>query len=229
MSRASNRETSLWGKVRYCLGGNAHQPRAASVKLYTSSGPKEMTVPEAGTLRRLFTTIVEMQPQRIETYDKRGRLLASLDMVDAAAKSDLTAQDDPSQLPVTPGSETTVHVTREERLLSHFANLLKQATTESQMMMRKAFDSLATIAQHHADRANALETRNASLQNALVKQTGTLLQSQLAVAQVQAQAKLDAAAASGGGEGDEADQAVLDLLRRAMGQGAGKPEGDGTQ
>ena len=201
-------------KVAYVLGGNRFAPRAAKVRLYTNDGQKDLKVPVEGPLKRTIETVLECAPARIEAYDKAGELLRSLD---------LTKLEDPEGDGAGVSSETTTHVTREERLLSHFAKLLSEAKASSDAMMARAFKSVAQIAEHHAARAAMLEQRNATLQNALVKQAGNLVQAQLATAMAQAAAK------QGGDDGDEGDSAVLQYLQKLMGkEDDNKPKTNGA-
>ncbi len=197
-------------RIAYLLGGNRHTPRAAEVKLFCADGVKEMKVVAVGPLKRMIETIVDMAPARLEAYDAKGKLLRSLDMttVEDPDTGELTTQNDPS-------SETTTHVTREERLLSHFAKLLADSRKAGDDMMARAFKSLVSIAEHHANRASSAEARNSQLQNALVRQTQQLVQAQVNAVMAQ----------KGASEGDEGDDAVAALVRRALEQQANGPNG----
>lgn len=188
-------------KIAYVLGGNRYAPRAAKVRLYTADGQKDLKIPLEGPLKRTIETVLECAPARIEAYDKEGGLLRSLD---------LTKLEDTGEEGTSVASETTTHVTREERLLAHFAKLLSEAKASSDAMMARAFKSVAQIAEHHAARAAMLEQRNATLQNALVKQAGNLVQAQLATAMAQQAAK------GSSEDGDEGDNAVLQYLQKLM-------------
>src|SRR5271157_4534057 len=134
------------GRLSYTIGGNAHAKRAKVVRCYTAEGPKDLLVPPAGSLKPIMDSVEVLAPSRIEAYedDPPSRLLRALDCVEEAAAEPTSADfDEPAQ----------TRVTREERLLSHFATLLAKAYSDS----HTAFKQLVRIAEHHANRAAIFE------------------------------------------------------------------------
>ena len=151
------------GRLAYLVGGNAHAPRAKVVRVYTAEGPKDLVV-GAQKISALLDTIIACGPSRIEAYedDPPTRLLRAADV-----QADTGEAAEPEELEQT-------SVSREERLLSHFATLLSKAYADS----HTAFKQLVRIAEHHATRAAAAERSVSLLHQTVIKQTQAMLREQ---------------------------------------------------
>ena len=152
-------------RLVYVINGNQHAPRAKLVRVYTHEGPKDLVV-GAQKISALVETIIACGPSRLEAYedDKGTRMLRAVDFQQLDGEGDAAAVEEQQQLAVS----------REERLLSHFASLLAKAYEDS----HTAFKQLVRIAEHHASRASAAERSVATLHAATIKQTQAMLRMQ---------------------------------------------------
>lgn len=157
-------------RLAFVVGGNAAAPRAVLVRCYTGEGPKDVTVPKAGELKATLDTIETLEPARVEAYadDPPTRLLRACDFETAAPADEGDHLEEIEQRAVT----------REERLLMRFADLLAKAYADS----HTAFRQLVRIAEHHSARASAYERTATQLHNALLKQSQAMLRQQMQAA-----------------------------------------------
>jgi hypothetical protein len=193
------------GKLSYTIAGNAHAKRARVVRCYTAEGPKDLVVPAAGSVKPIMESIDVLGPSRIEAYedDPPTRMLRALDLVEEEAETAAVEFEEPTQ----------TRVTREERLLSHFATLLAKAYADS----HTAFKQLVRIAEHHANRAAIFERQAAQAHAAMIKQSQQILRSQ---------------AAQLGAEDDDAESggigALIKSFMSAHANGAAAPHANGA-
>ena len=162
-------------RLTFVIGGNAEVPRAVLARCYTAEGPKDVLIPKTGPLKESLDTIEALVPVRVEAYadDPPTRLLRACDFEPAGPADEGDHLEEVEQRAVT----------REERLMMLFANLLSKAYQDS----HTAFRQLVRIAEHHATRANTWERQATQLHNQLLRQSQAMLRAQMAAAAEQAE------------------------------------------